>query len=246
MVLAQITWWLQPAQRDGRRRTQCTTERDGHLWLFLSDAEFGSDVGMSADQVYRARQSLRRANAFRPALIESKSAHVDGRKVTLLRPILAVEDSADARNTDREVAEPPAAASRNTRRGVAESTSNRDLQDQEQDPADAEVDRLCTLLADLIEANGSKRPTITARWRTECDRLLRLDGRAPEKIEACIRWCQADPFWRGNILSMPTLRQKYDQLRLAAKRDPKPKGTLSQIREVPFDEGGMIVQEGCA
>jgi hypothetical protein len=38
-----------------------------------------------------------------------------------------------------------------------------------------------------------------------------------------IRWCQADEFWRGNILSMPKLREKYDQLRLKAlERREKP------------------------
>ena len=34
-----------------------------------------------------------------------------------------------------------------------------------------------------------------------------------------IAWCQADEFWRGNILSMPTLRRQYDKLRLAALRE---------------------------
>jgi hypothetical protein len=78
--------------------------------------------------------------------------------------------------------------------------------------------RLCDLLADLIEANGSKRPTVTAAWVSEGERMLRLDGREPDKVERCIRWCQADPFWRANILSMTKLRAKYDQLRLAAQR----------------------------
>jgi hypothetical protein len=82
----------------------------------------------------------------------------------------------------------------------------------------ADIERLCTLLADLIEANGSKRPTITAKWRLECDRLMRLDGRTAEQIERAIRWSQRDAFWRANVLSMPTLREKYDQLRLAALR----------------------------
>lgn len=81
-----------------------------------------------------------------------------------------------------------------------------------------EVWRLCHLLADLVAANGSKPPRVTTRWLTECERLIRIDGRTPDKIERAIRWCQADTFWRSNILSMPTLREKYDQLRLAAMR----------------------------
>lgn len=78
--------------------------------------------------------------------------------------------------------------------------------------------RLCDLLADLIEGNGSKRPTVTAAWVAEGERMLRIDKREADKVERCIRWCQADPFWRANILSMTKLRAKYDQLRLAAQR----------------------------
>ena len=47
-----------------------------------------------------------------------------------------------------------------------------------------------------------------------------LVARTPEQIEAAIRWCQADEFWRSNILSASKLREKYDQLRLAAARQP--------------------------
>ena len=81
-----------------------------------------------------------------------------------------------------------------------------------------EVDRLCELLADLIEGNGSRRPVVTARWRTACRLMLDADKRTEAQIEKAMRWCQADEFWRPNILSMPKLREKYDQLRLAAQR----------------------------
>jgi hypothetical protein len=33
-----------------------------------------------------------------------------------------------------------------------------------------------------------------------------------------IDWCQDDEFWRSNVLSMPKLREKYEQLRLQASR----------------------------
>lgn len=81
-----------------------------------------------------------------------------------------------------------------------------------------DVDRLCTHLADRIEANGSKRPDIGAKWRTAARLLLDRDGRTEQQIHNAIDWCQSDEFWRANVLSMPTLREKYDQLRLAAQR----------------------------
>lgn len=79
---------------------------------------------------------------------------------------------------------------------------------------------LCTLLADLIEANGSKRPTITKAWHNAARLLITADRRHIEKAADLIRWCQADPFWRANILSMPKFREKYDQLRLQSEKQP--------------------------
>lgn len=79
-----------------------------------------------------------------------------------------------------------------------------------------DVQRLCQLLADLIEDNGSKRPKITKAWTDAARRMIDIDDHEPAKAENLIRWCQGNTFWRKNILSMPTFREKYDQLRLAA------------------------------
>lgn len=79
-----------------------------------------------------------------------------------------------------------------------------------------DVERVCEHLADRIEANGSKRPSIVKGWRTAARLMLDNDGRSEADVIAAIDWCQADPFWRSNILGMPKLREKYDQLRLAS------------------------------
>jgi hypothetical protein len=91
-----------------------------------------------------------------------------------------------------------------------------------------EVVALCEHLATRIEENGSKRPTITKQWLTSCRLLIDRDGRTPDQIHRAIDWCQNDEFWRGNVMSMPTLRAKYDTLRLRAKA-PK-KETIGQSK----------------
>ena len=80
-----------------------------------------------------------------------------------------------------------------------------------------DVVRLCDLLADLIEENGSTRPSVTSRWLKDMDLIVRRDGKDPEAVEKAIRWSQGDDFWHRNILSPGKLRDRYDQLRLAAK-----------------------------
>jgi hypothetical protein len=100
-----------------------------------------------------------------------------------------------------------------------------------------DVEELCSLLADLISGNGSKRPTVTKQWRDEARRMLDIDGRELDKVRNLIRWSQADGFWRKNILSMPKFRQRYDQLRLAALEDweKRKPGAKSPDGEIDVD-----------
>jgi hypothetical protein len=97
-----------------------------------------------------------------------------------------------------------------------------------------DVERLCGHLADRIEANGSKRPAITDQWRDAARLLIDRDGRTEAQIHTAIDWCQTDDFWRANVLSMPKLRDKYDQLRLQARRSngtaPKPSTTDQRVQ----------------
>lgn len=90
-----------------------------------------------------------------------------------------------------------------------------------------DVMRLCVHLADQIEANGSLRPNISVEWQDEARLLLDKDGRTEDAVHLAIDWCQANHFWHRNIMSMPTLREKYDRIRLDAKaeRDAKRAGS---------------------
>jgi hypothetical protein len=77
-----------------------------------------------------------------------------------------------------------------------------------------DVTRICTMLADLIESNGSKRPTITKAWLDSARLMIDVDKRPLAETIAVMQWSQADQFWRSNVLSMGKFREKYDQLRL--------------------------------
>jgi helix-turn-helix protein len=105
-----------------------------------------------------------------------------------------------------------------------------ELQDQTSRPT-PEAEQLCALLADLVEANGAKRPKITETWKTEARRLLELDHRPLSEVVSVLRWATADSFWQPNILSMPKFRQKYDQLRLRMLQDNgrRPETTADRV-----------------
>jgi hypothetical protein len=111
---------------------------------------------------------------------------------------------------DSQCPEIPGSVSGNPGRLPHNPTTKRSL------PPRPDVEQVCTHLADRIEANGSKRPAITEAWRTSARLLIDKDGRTVEQVLRAIDWCQDSEFWRANVLSMPKLRERYDQLRLKA------------------------------
>jgi hypothetical protein len=96
-----------------------------------------------------------------------------------------------------------------------------------------DVERLCDRLAARVEANTGKRPTITKTWRESARLLIDRDGRTEPQVACIIDWSQSDEFWRGNILSMPKLREKFDQLVLKSSVRP-------QLRVAPNGHQGPV------
>ena len=83
----------------------------------------------------------------------------------------------------------------------------------------ADVASLCNHLADRIETNGSKRPAITNAWLDAARRLIDLDKRPTDEAHQLIDWCQDSDFWKPNVMSMTKFRERYDTLRLQAKKN---------------------------
>jgi hypothetical protein len=92
--------------------------------------------------------------------------------------------------------------------------------------ADPAVVALCDLLAVRMLANDERANVAPASvaWRDPMRLLLDRDGRPADEVERVIGWCQADEFWRSNILSPAALRRQFARLLLAARRDDGPDG----------------------
>jgi hypothetical protein len=85
-----------------------------------------------------------------------------------------------------------------------------------------EVIKLSKQLSIAIVKNDPKAKPAgeSKKWLDSIRLLLDADGRTVKEVGAVIDWCQADDFWRGNILSAPKLRQKFPQLALQMQRKP--------------------------
>jgi hypothetical protein len=67
-------------------------------------------------------------------------------------------------------------------------------------------------------------------WMNQCRLMRERGGRTPEDIRLMIDFSQTDEFWKSNILSMPKLREKFDQLWLKAQNKVK-QSPFSGIKE---------------
>ncbi len=99
------------------------------------------------------------------------------------------------------------------------------------------VHRLCDLHCELVNERTARRKPyrVTDEWLVEMERLIRIDGRSVEEVERAIRWVHADPFWAPNILSVPKLRERFDTIRLQARRSSggstgKPSAAAEQLQ----------------
>lgn len=249
LMLSQILYWTPRA----------TIEREGAFWIAKRDPDWWDEIRLTVDQARRARKILTDSG-----LVETRRWKFDGTPTIHYRVVPdAIEEALDrfgpgpesirdpahfdsGQNPNPSGPEPESFPSPET---TPETTPETPGPARGEEGFHQDADRLCDLLADLVHANGSKRPNVTARWRDAARLLLTADGPTDdgwdfEKAETIVRWCQADEFWRANVLSMPTLREKFDQLRLARNRSIEktrggaPRDGADALRE--YAEGGVL------
>ena len=60
--------------------------------------------------------------------------------------------------------------------------------------------------------------------------MLRVDERTSEQIAELIQWVQNDEFWMANVLSMDTLRDKFEQLSMKAELKSHAKSKSAPVK----------------
>ena len=115
-------------------------------------------------------------------------------------------------------------------------------------PPSNEACRLAALLKSEILRNKPDfriTPTQLRKWELTADRMLLIDGRTSEQIAELIQWAQHDEFWMANVLSMDTLRDKFDQLSMKAelKSHAKSKSAPVKLPASYISESELIRQE---
>lgn len=99
-----------------------------------------------------------------------------------------------------------------------------------------DVLELCTILQSRMVDNGCRKPSITARWKTDMRLLIDKDGVPLEVAKSVLEWSQQDSFWKGNIHSPSKFRKQFDALKLRMEesgyRPPATDGSVTKwLRE---------------
>lgn len=76
--------------------------------------------------------------------------------------------------------------------------------------------QLAMYLFDKIKQNNPAHLDLTEsqkqKWADHIRLMIERDKRTPQQIHNMIDWCQADDFWKQNILSTAKLRKQYDTM----------------------------------
>lgn len=238
-VVQQLHYWMPRA----------TAEHDGHRWVYKTAEQWSDEIGVTVKQVRSAITRLESLGIVLSCQPErSKWQRRKWYRIDYDHPLIA-RDADEYRCAQTGTSNGPSGnidVPSGELRGARTGTSIREITTEiteesteetrptSSNAAPAMIDeptRLANLLADLIEANGSKRPTVTKAWVTTIDRMIRLDDRTVEQVEKAIRWAQGDEFWRANILSPDALRRQFDRMRLQARRGSSGPRGLAGVRD---------------
>lgn len=177
------------------------------------------------------RSAMRRLARWRLAVFQGTSRGTVAR--LLGQGIYDINEAPPAQADGERSASPPQAQ----REQTATNKNEKKEKKEKKYAADSVESRLAQLLWSLMAARKPdfRWPDLD-RWAVEIDRMLRLDGRTPERIEAVLRWCQKDPFWQNNILSTAALRKHFDRLELEMARHPAKESIRAQLARLQQED----------
>jgi hypothetical protein len=92
------------------------------------------------------------------------------------------------------------------------------------------------------ELNGQEprpdKPREIEKWATDIEKIHRIDGEDWKTIFMVLMWCQQDLFWRSNIQSGKTFREKFERLLIAANAEQEKKNMYGA--EIAGIEGATV------
>jgi len=153
------------------------------------------------------------------------------------------QDSAGESSTNESANEQPATTPTNNQQSTSNQPAINHMQEEKKEkkkekkkeemrsgPSDEGL-RLAGLLRESVLKwkADAKTPEDLTTWATDIDRMISIDDRKPERIEAVLKWLPTCSFWAPNVRSGSKLRIQYDVL----EERMNPQQTKQQEAEKP-------------
>jgi hypothetical protein len=103
-----------------------------------------------------------------------------------------------------------------------------------------EIFSLVDLLIEKMKQNDPKAKIPKTqkqreKWANDFRLLVEKDKRPIEEIKRVLEWCQADSFWRTNILSTRSFRNQYPKLRLRMMEEQSRQGHHESFTDEEYE-----------
>ncbi|MCZ7524302.1 replication protein [Bacillus pacificus] len=218
ILLGQIVYWYMPNEQG---KSKLRVKKNGEFWLAKGREDWREEIRITPKQYDRAIKILINKN-----LVEVQKFKFNGAPTNHIKlNISEVTQRVKSILTFGENPNPPLGEMKLTERvnSLTEITTETTTKITTKEKPSRHKFETCDTngakyLFEKIKGNNPKQkePNFDS-WANEFRLMRERDNREPQEIKDVIDWCQADPFWQGNILSPKKLREKFDQLTIQMK-----------------------------
>ncbi|PGS97711.1 replication protein [Bacillus anthracis] len=218
ILLGQIVYWYMPnEQGKGKLRVK----KNGEFWLAKGREDWREEIRITPKQYDRAIKILINKNLVEVQKFKFNGAPTNHIKLNIsevtqrVKSILTFGGNPNFPLGEMELTERDNSLTEITTETTTKITTKEKPSRHKFETCDTNGAKY---LFGKIKGNNPKQkePNFDS-WANEFRLMRERDNREPQEIKDVIDWCQADPFWQGNILSPKKLREKFDQLTIQMK-----------------------------
>ena len=213
ILLSQIVYWYMPNEQG---KSKLRVKKNGEFWLAKSREDWKDEIRITPKQYERAIKILISKGLVEVQKFKFNGAPTNHIKLNIsevtqrVKSILTFGENPNSPLGEIELTERVNSLTEITTETTTKITTKEKPSRHKFETCDTNGAKY---LFEKIKGNNPKQkePNFDS-WANDFRLMREKDNRELQEIKDVIDWCQADPFWQGNILSAKKLREKFDQL----------------------------------
>lgn len=213
ILLGQIVYWYMPNEQG---KSKLRVKKNGEFWLAKGREDWREEIRITPKQYDRAIKILINKNLVEVQKFKFNGAPTSHIKLNIsevtqrVKSILTFGEIPTSPLGEMEITERVNSLTEITTETTTKITTKEKPSRHKFETCDTNGAKY--LFGKIKGNNPKQKEPNFDNWANEFRLMRERDNREPQEIKDVIDWCQADPFWQGNILSPKKLREKFDQL----------------------------------